>query len=46
MGENLGWPKYQSLGISIAEGEESWQRFAATASRDEINLALQAFSGL
>ncbi len=43
MGETLGWPDYEfKPGVSVAEGEEHWRTFAATASGEDITLVLQA----
>jgi len=42
MGKILGWPEFEfKRGNSIAEGEENWRTFAATASGEDITLALR-----
>jgi hypothetical protein len=43
MGENLGWSECEfKPGTFIAKGEERWRTFAATASGEDITLALRA----
>jgi hypothetical protein len=43
MGENLGHKRFEfKRGAAIAEGEEHWRTFAATASGEDITLALRA----
>jgi hypothetical protein len=44
VGSSLGWPHFPfGPGIAIAAGKEAWETFAARASQDDVDAAVQAF---